>query len=56
MTKKVNLSESVIQRNEFKRKFSLLELYRSFVYAPRAMSKLVRNNKTKLVDKHFVMV
>lgn len=54
MTKKVNLSESVIQRNEFKRKFSLLELYRSFVYAPRAMSKLVRNNKTKLVDKHFV--
>lgn len=54
MTKKVSLSESVIQRNEFKRKFSLLELYRSFVYAPRAMSKLVRNNKTKLVDKHFV--
>ena len=54
MTKKVSLSESVIQRNEFKRKFSLLELYRSFVYAPRAMSKLIRNNKTKLVDKHFV--
>lgn len=54
MTKKVSLSESVIQRTEFKRKFSLWELYRSFVYAPRAMSKLIRNNKTKLVDKHFV--
>ena len=54
MTKKVSLSESVIQRNEFKRKFSLWELYRSFVFAPRAMSKLIRNNKTKLVDNHFV--
>ena len=54
MTKKVSLSESVIQRNEFKRKFSLWELYRSFVFAPRAMSKLIRNNKTKLVDRHFV--
>lgn len=54
MTKKVSLSESVIQRNEFKRKFSSWELYRSFVFAPRAMSKLIRNNKTKLVDNHFV--
>ena len=53
MTKKVSLSESVIQRNEFKRKFSSWELYRSFVFAPRAMSKLIRNNKTKLVDNHF---
>ncbi len=54
MTKKVSLSESVIQRNEFKRKFSLWELYRSFVFAPRAMSKLIGNSKSKLVDKHFV--
>ncbi|HTO38263.1 MAG TPA: carboxymuconolactone decarboxylase family protein [Brumimicrobium sp.] len=54
MSKKVSLSESVVQRNEFKRKFSLLELYCSFVYAPRAMSKLIGNNKTELVDKHFL--
>lgn len=54
MTKKVSLSGSVIQINEFKRKFSLWELYRSFVFAPKAMSKLFGNSKSKLVDKHFV--
>ena len=54
MAKNVSLSESVIQRDQFKRKFSLWELYRSFVFAPRAISKLIRNNKTKLVDSHFV--
>ncbi len=54
MTKKVSLSESVIKRNEFKRKFGLWELYRSFVFVPRAMAKLIKNNKTKLVDNNFV--
>ncbi|HLV39925.1 hypothetical protein [Xanthomarina sp.] len=54
MVKKTSLSESVILRDEFKRKFSLWELYRSFVLTPRAMSKLIGNNKNKLVDKHFV--
>ena len=48
------LFESVIQRDEFKRKFSLRELYRSLVFAPGAMSKLIGNNKSKLVDKHFI--
>lgn len=54
MTKKTSLSESVIQRDEFKQKYSLWELYRSFVFVPRAMSKLIGNNKTKLVDTQFV--
>src|SRR5690606_8337909 len=54
MVKKTSLSESVILRDEFKRKFSLWELYRSFVLTPRAMSKLIGNNKNKLVDPHFV--
>lgn len=54
MEKKVSLSESVIQRDEFKRKFNLWELYRSFVFAPRAASKLIGNRKNKLVDNHFV--
>jgi len=54
MTKNASLSESVVQRNEFKRKFSLWELYRSFVLAPRAVSKLMGNSKSKLVDKHFI--
>ena len=51
---KKTLIESVIQRDEFKRKFSFWELFRSFVFAPRAMSKLMGNRKSKLLDPHFV--
>ena len=54
MEKNKTLFESVSEREEFKRKFSFLELYRSFVFAPRAMLKVNGNNKSKLVDKHFV--
>ena len=32
----------------------MYELYRSFVYAPRAASKLIGNRKTKLLDPHFI--
>ena len=41
-------------KSGFKRKFSLWELYRSFVFVPRAMSKLIGNNKSKLVDRKFI--
>ncbi|MFA5646886.1 MAG: carboxymuconolactone decarboxylase family protein [Bacteroidales bacterium] len=54
MKKKGSLSESVTKREEFKRKFSLWELYRSMVFAPRAVSKLIGNKKSKLVDPHFI--
>lgn len=54
MEKKVSLKDSVMQREEFKRKFNLWELYGSFIYAPRAMRKLMKNKRTKLVDPHFV--
>lgn len=54
MSKKESLSASVMLRNEFKRKFSLLELYRSFVFVPRAMRQLIKNRKSKLIDPHFI--
>lgn len=54
MNTKEGLRKSVVQRNEFKRRFNLWELYRSFVFVPRAMFKLRRNRKSKLVDNHFV--
>jgi AhpD family alkylhydroperoxidase len=54
MEKKVSLMDSVSQINEYKRKFSLWELYRSMVFAPRAISKLIGNKKSKLVDLQFV--
>ncbi|MDY0117388.1 MAG: carboxymuconolactone decarboxylase family protein [Sulfurimonadaceae bacterium] len=38
----------------FKRKFSLYEMYRGLVFAPRAAFEVFKNNKTKLLDPHFV--
>lgn len=54
MTKKGNLAEAVLQTNEFKRKFTILDLYRSLVFTPRAVSQLIANEKSHLVDKHFI--
>lgn len=54
MNKNLSLSESVIQREEFKRRFSLREMYLAVVFTPRAISKLIGNKKSKLVDKDFV--
>lgn len=54
MSKISNLSDAVLQRDEFKRKFTLVELYRSFVFAPRAAKRLINNRKTNLIDKNFI--
>lgn len=54
MEKKASLKQSVTQREEFKRKFSMWELYHSFIYAARAMRKLMKNRKEKWLDPHFV--
>ena len=48
------MTDAVLQAGEYKRKFSLWELYRSFVYAPRAISKLKENAKTRLIDENFI--
>lgn len=50
----ITLSESISSRTEFKRKFSLREMYLAAVFAPRAMSKLIGNKKSKLVDQNFI--
>lgn len=54
MAKKASLTQSVLQKGEFKRKFSFYELYRSLVFAPRAMRKLIGNKKKNTLDLHFV--
>ncbi|MDD3721125.1 MAG: carboxymuconolactone decarboxylase family protein [Lutibacter sp.] len=51
---KINIPESISSRIEFKRKFSLWEMYRSFIFFPRAMAKMIGNNKSKLVDNDFI--
>lgn len=48
------LSDEIISDTGYKRKFSFFEMYRAFMYAPRAMSKLIANNKSKLVNKQFI--
>ncbi len=50
----ITLAKSISSRIEFKRTFSLWEMCRAVVFAPRAMSKLIGNKKSKLVDKNFV--
>lgn len=54
MQKNETLLDSVSQRIEFKRQFTLREMYRAAVFAPRAMSRLIGNKKSKIVDLHFV--
>ncbi|PID93977.1 MAG: alkylhydroperoxidase [Bacteroidetes bacterium] len=49
-----SLSKSVLQENRHKRKFNLKELYTSFVFAPRALSKLIKNKRHKFIDPRFV--
>jgi len=54
MKKDITLPKSISSRIEFKRKFSLREMYLAVVFAPRAMLKLIGNKKSALVDKNFV--
>lgn len=54
MNTEIKIPEAIASRREFKRKFSFLELYRSLVFVPRAMSTLAGNNKSNLVSKEFV--
>ncbi|MRT92265.1 carboxymuconolactone decarboxylase family protein [Ancylomarina sp. 16SWW S1-10-2] len=54
MKKDTSISKSISSRAVFKRQFSLREMYNAAVFAPRAMSKLIGNNRSKLVNKHFV--
>lgn len=39
---------------EFKRKFSVLEMYQAVVYLPKAIVMVIGNNRKKLVDQKFI--
>ena len=41
-------------RTEYKRKFSLSEMYHSFTTIPGAMVELIKNKKKQLVNHHFI--
>ncbi|MFA5299056.1 MAG: carboxymuconolactone decarboxylase family protein, partial [Lutibacter sp.] len=54
MKNDIKLPDTIGLRREFKRKFNFWELYCSLVYIPRALSKLIGNNKSKLVSPEFI--
>lgn len=54
MKNKTGLSAAVTSRNTFKRKFSFMELYRSFVHVPKAAYYFMKNNKNKTLDPQFL--
>lgn len=54
MAQTVTIPESISSRTDFKRKFSFVEMYRSFVFIPGAISRLGGNKKGKWVDEDLV--
>ena len=54
MTNDIIIPESLSSRTDYKRKFSLWEMYRSFIYLPRAIQKMIGNKKSQLVDDDFI--
>lgn len=54
MTDKATIPEAISLRAEFKRKFSFWEMYRAFVFLPRAGLKTRSNEKTQQVDKDLL--
>ena len=54
MKTNINISEFISSRTAFKNKFSLMEMYQAFVYLPRAITKIIGNSKSQLVDNDFV--
>jgi AhpD family alkylhydroperoxidase len=54
MKTELNISDFIDSRSEFKKRFSLWEMYRAFIFIPRAMAKLIENKKTKLVDNNLL--
>ena len=54
MEQAITSKELLNPRPQFKRQFSLKEIYNGTVFAPRAMSNQIKNNRTKIVDKNFL--
>lgn len=54
MKKDIKIPDSINTRTEYKRKFSLWEMYRAFILIPGAVAKMIGNKRKKLVDKDFV--
>lgn len=49
----IPIPKTLKTRTEFKKKFSVLEMYRAFVFLPRAILKMIANNKSQLINNDF---
>lgn len=54
MKKDITIPDSISKRTEYKRKFSLWEMYRAFILIPGAVAKMIGNKRKKIVDKDFI--
>ncbi len=54
MKRDLKIPESISSRTEYKRKFSLREMYRAFVLIPSSLITLLGNKRRKVVDKDFI--
>lgn len=54
MQKNLIIPESIGLRTEYKRKYSVREMYRAFILIPGAAAQMVRNMRKQLLDKGFV--
>lgn len=50
----LKIPETISSQTEFKHKFSLWEMYRAFAFLPRAIIKMIENNKSQLIHNDFV--
>lgn len=54
MASHIKALDTINSRHQYKRKFSLQEMYWATVYAPKAMYKLIENKKKNLLDQSFI--
>lgn len=54
MIKNMDSSNELLSKKVFKRRFTFGELYRTLVFVPKALSILMKNTTSKLVDKNFI--
>lgn len=54
MKKNIKVPDSIIKRTEYKRKFSFLDMYRTFILIPSIIVRLKQNKKENLISDHFI--
>lgn len=54
MIKGIEIPEKIGSRTEYKRKFSLWEMYRAFMIIPGAASMMISNKRKKLLNNEFI--